>query len=85
MLSRCEFRGNNKGSHLVLRNLQEFDMCYILALFQNQQALIRELEVQAKAEGYGPLAPCSFAASPSEKKQECRECFVKLALVIGWN
>ncbi|KAF8157089.1 hypothetical protein B0H34DRAFT_798402 [Crassisporium funariophilum] len=66
----CEFRSNS-GSHLILRNLQEFDMKYLTALLQNDTSIIASLEQQACLDGYGPLAPCSFRASASEQKQLC--------------
>jgi hypothetical protein len=55
--------------------LQEFDIPYLRALLENDQASIFQFEEQARTHGYGPLAPCTFMASPIEQKQLCRECY----------
>ncbi|KAF8955028.1 hypothetical protein BDZ97DRAFT_1634183, partial [Flammula alnicola] len=67
----CEFRSSDSTSHLILRNLQEFDMKYLTALLQNDVLTTSNLERCALEHGYGPLAPCSFHASASEQKQLC--------------
>lgn len=70
---RCEFQGSDHTAHLELRNLQEYDLKYLVALFKNNLPIIQELESAAQKAGYGPLAPCSFTASPSQQQQFCRE------------
>lgn len=87
MLCRCEHRSRNNRAHLILRNLQEFDLGYLKALFSTDAAMIAVHEGQAEMRGYGPLMPCTFTASPSEHKQSCRKymlCFLCLpALIIA--
>jgi hypothetical protein len=60
-------------SHLVLRNLDEFNTEYLRALIENDATTISFYERRAKQDGYGPLIQCSFVASPAELKQRCRE------------
>jgi len=59
-------------AHLIIRNLHEFDLVYLQALFYNNLPAIWEHEMAAKAEGYGPLVPCGFIAAPREQKELCR-------------
>ncbi|RDB26058.1 hypothetical protein Hypma_006546 [Hypsizygus marmoreus] len=68
---RCRFRTKEDPAHLILRNLDEFNLLYLQALFENDHDQILRYEVTAKAQGYGPLFPCSFSAAPSAQKQLC--------------
>lgn len=70
---RCENYGNTKCGDLALHNLDEYNIPYLAALLANDQASIAIHERDAGQKGYGPLVPCSFMASPSEKKSFCRE------------
>jgi len=69
---RCQHRSRNDRAHLILRNLQEFDISYLTALISGDSMTIKQHEELAKYRGYGPLVPCTFVASPSEQKQICR-------------
>ncbi|KAG1799560.1 hypothetical protein EV424DRAFT_1545973 [Suillus variegatus] len=60
-------------THLVLRNLDEFNTDYLRALIENDLKAISFYETRAKNDGYGPLMPCTFVASPAEQKQCCRK------------
>lgn len=71
-LCRCEYRSRTDRAHLILRNLQEFDLGYLKALLTKDVVTIAIYEGQAKIGGYGPLVPCSFTASASEHRQHCR-------------
>ncbi|KAG2116152.1 hypothetical protein DEU56DRAFT_748432 [Suillus clintonianus] len=66
---QCQFRSQNNRSHLILGNLQEFDTRYLQALLDDDEVLIASHEEDARQDGYGPLIPCRFVASPSEQKQ----------------
>ncbi|KAJ7065891.1 hypothetical protein B0H15DRAFT_807690 [Mycena belliarum] len=68
---QCQKRSVQNRSHLILRNLDEFEIPYLRALLTDDSALIQEYELSAKALGYGPLSPCSFTAPPSAQKQLC--------------
>lgn len=72
--SRCSKRSPGTSSpHLLLRNLQEFDTPYLDALLSGNSVWFLRVENYAKSLGIGPLAPCTFAASPNEQKVNCRE------------
>ncbi|KAJ7219839.1 hypothetical protein C8J57DRAFT_1095131 [Mycena rebaudengoi] len=70
-LIQCEKRSEKSRSHLSLRNLDQFEIPYLRALLTNDMETIQKFELSAKELGYGPLAPCSFTASPSAQKQLC--------------
>ena len=73
--SRCSKRSPDSpdhDAHLLLRNLQEFDIPYLRALLENDSKWYLHVESHAKSLGIGPLAPCTFAASPVEHKVHCR-------------
>lgn len=72
---RCEHFSPLQRAHLVLHNLQEYDIPYLQALLEDNQQQVHVFKTHAKSFGYGPLVPCSFAASPVEQKQLCRKCF----------
>ncbi|KAF9231054.1 hypothetical protein BU15DRAFT_29339, partial [Melanogaster broomeanus] len=67
----CQYHTRTRRSHLILRNLQEYDLDYLRALLENNTSVIAKHEGAARERGYGPLVPCSFVASPSEQKQLC--------------
>ncbi|KAF8997022.1 hypothetical protein BDQ17DRAFT_1249116, partial [Cyathus striatus] len=67
----CQYRTNSNRDHLLLRNIQEFDISYLEALLSNDKVRIKHYEQRAYEKGYGPLVPCTFQASPSEQKQCC--------------
>ena len=54
-----------------MRNLQEYDIDYLSALINNDLPGISKHETAAMQEGYGPLVPCTFTASPSAQTQIC--------------
>ncbi|KIK75557.1 hypothetical protein PAXRUDRAFT_172490, partial [Paxillus rubicundulus Ve08.2h10] len=60
-------------AHLLLHNLQEFDINYLHALLDNDHATFLRIEQSAKGLGLRPLAPCTFACSPCEQKQVCHK------------
>ncbi|KII88254.1 hypothetical protein PLICRDRAFT_29844 [Plicaturopsis crispa FD-325 SS-3] len=68
---QCEHRSKSRRSHLILRNLDEYNIEYLRALLHNDSDRQRLLEEAAEDEGYGPLVPCSYTASPSEQKEMC--------------
>lgn len=72
---RCSDRRSTseQHAHLLLCNLQDFDIPYLRALLNNDADHCRYIEEHAKSLGIGPLAPCTFAASPYEQRQSCRE------------
>jgi hypothetical protein len=72
---KCEHLSLSQRAHLVLRNLQEYDIPYLCALLDDDRQQIRVFETRAQSFGYGPLVPCRFAASPVEQKQLCRKYF----------
>lgn len=73
-LYRCEHYNNTtQRGHLVLRNLDEYNIPYLAALLSNNQDNISVHEQHALQQGYGPLIKCNFMASPSEQKSFCRE------------
>ncbi|KAJ6555415.1 hypothetical protein DFH09DRAFT_1084961 [Mycena vulgaris] len=72
-LEVCQHRKKIDKAYLILRTLDEFDIPYLRTLLGNDSQIIQEREELARQFGYGPCAPCSFAASPSEQKQLCRE------------
>ncbi|KIK80352.1 hypothetical protein PAXRUDRAFT_158926, partial [Paxillus rubicundulus Ve08.2h10] len=57
--------------HLILCNLQEYNLDYLHALLENNMSVITNHEGAARECGYGPLVPCSFVVSPSKQKQLC--------------
>ena len=70
---RCERRKNGHRAHLILRNLNEFDLDYLQALIENNKRTIWTHEEAARKQGYGPLAPCNFFAAFREQKTLCRK------------
>lgn len=68
--SRCS--PDSLDAHLLLRNLQEFDIPYLCALLEDNSKWYLHVENHPKSLGIGPLAPCSFAASSIEQKAHCR-------------
>ena len=76
MLCRCERRTKGQKAHLILRNLNEYDIAYLEALLDKDTEKIHVHESRAKASGYGPLAHCNFVAAPREQKTLCREWLI---------
>ncbi|KAG1765741.1 hypothetical protein EV702DRAFT_919554, partial [Suillus placidus] len=70
-LIQCEHRSPADRAHLILWNLQEFNVNYLQALLAHDIAAIATHEEHAECHGYGPLVPCDFVASPVEHKQTC--------------
>ncbi|KAF8975638.1 hypothetical protein BDQ17DRAFT_1267859 [Cyathus striatus] len=68
---QCEYRSQVDTAHLILRNLQEFNISYLSALLSKDINEIHSHEANAFRNGYGPLVPCTFQASPSEQKDQC--------------
>lgn len=52
--------------------MQEFDIPYLRALLEDDSTWYLHVEGYAKSLGFGPLVPCTFAASPNEQKSSCR-------------
>ncbi|KAJ7778963.1 hypothetical protein B0H16DRAFT_1838049 [Mycena metata] len=70
-LELCVHRKKTDRAHLILRNLDEFDIVYFRALLENDSKIIHEREELARQFGYGPRFPCSFTAPPSARKELC--------------
>ncbi|KAG2045848.1 hypothetical protein BDR06DRAFT_985730 [Suillus hirtellus] len=68
---QCEHRSRTDRAHLILWNLQEFNINYLQALLAHNMAAIVIHEERAEHCGYRPLVPCDFVASPVEHKQTC--------------
>ncbi|KAF7969562.1 hypothetical protein HWV62_26919 [Athelia sp. TMB] len=69
---QCEhYEPRTRRAHLVLQNLDEYNIPYLAALLADDPVHIREHEQGALEQGYGPLMACSFMASPSEQKAYC--------------
>ncbi|KAG1727710.1 hypothetical protein EDB19DRAFT_1857471 [Suillus lakei] len=56
-LIRCKHFLPSQRAHLVLRNLQEYDIPYLRALLDDDQQQIHVFETRAQSFGYGPLVP----------------------------
>ncbi|KAG6379689.1 hypothetical protein JVT61DRAFT_10211 [Boletus reticuloceps] len=67
----CQYHTRTCRAHLILRNLQEYDIDYLRALFENDVHKLAKYETAAMQEGYGPRMPCTFTAPPSAQKQLC--------------
>ncbi|KAG2111578.1 uncharacterized protein F5147DRAFT_744738 [Suillus discolor] len=65
-------------THLVLQNLDEFNTDCLRALIENDCKAISFYETRAKNDGYGPLMPCTFVASPARQKQCCCDIYPNL-------
>ncbi|KAF5382081.1 hypothetical protein D9615_004312 [Tricholomella constricta] len=63
---QCAKRDAKNLDHLVLRNIDEFNLEYLAALMSGDAAAVMRFELPAKQFGYGPLAPCTFVASPTK-------------------
>ncbi|KAF8592569.1 hypothetical protein K439DRAFT_1324584 [Ramaria rubella] len=59
---RCEKHCKGHHAHLILHNLNEFDIHYLQALLNNDLSMICSYKEAAFLDGYGPLAPCHSAA-----------------------
>ncbi|KAF8993624.1 hypothetical protein BDQ17DRAFT_1431599 [Cyathus striatus] len=68
---QCQFLTWGDTSHLVLRNLEEFDLDYLKALLSGDHLRIQYHEENALHKGYGPLTGCTFQASPSQQIAQC--------------
>jgi len=81
---RCEHRTHRNQSHLIIRNLQEYDTDYLQALLEGDEASISSFELNARRLGYGPRLPCSFVAPHSKQKMDCRtSLFLTICLSIN--
>ncbi|KAF8977174.1 hypothetical protein BDQ17DRAFT_1266801, partial [Cyathus striatus] len=67
----CQFWKYDDRAHLVLRNLQDFDINYLSALISNDKLLIKHCKEKALHNGYGPLTGCTYQASPSQQQDKC--------------
>ncbi|KAG1733723.1 hypothetical protein EDB19DRAFT_1830853 [Suillus lakei] len=68
---RCEYCSSADRAHLILQNLQEFNVNYLQALLTNNLVAIASHEENVARHGYGPLVLCSFVDSLVEHKQTC--------------
>ncbi|KAF8994773.1 hypothetical protein BDQ17DRAFT_1251365, partial [Cyathus striatus] len=68
---QCQFWKYEDRAHLVLRNLQDFDIDYLSALISDDKLLIKHHEEKALRNGYGPLTGCIYQASPSQQQDKC--------------
>ncbi|KAF8587967.1 hypothetical protein K439DRAFT_1652094 [Ramaria rubella] len=55
---RCEKCRKGHRAHLILCNLNEFNIPYLQVLLNNDLSMIHSYEEAAFLDGYGPLAPC---------------------------
>ncbi|KAG9308842.1 hypothetical protein JVU11DRAFT_11472 [Chiua virens] len=62
---------NQPYIHALTTEIQEFDTPYLHALLLDNSNWYLRVENHAKSLGIGPLAPCTFAASPNEQKANC--------------
>ena len=65
LCGRCEHRQFSDTTHLILWNLDEFEIGYLRALLHNDVDIISRYEEDAQYLGYGPLIACSYAAPSS--------------------
>ncbi|KAF8581224.1 hypothetical protein K439DRAFT_1619219 [Ramaria rubella] len=78
---RCEhWRKGHKG-HLLITKLDEYDIKYLTALFENDTCYILMVELDAKVAGYGPLHSCGYVAARREQKQLCHR-FTRFGLAV---
>ncbi|KIJ42824.1 hypothetical protein M422DRAFT_253914 [Sphaerobolus stellatus SS14] len=68
---QCENRRKGHKAHLIIRNLNEFNLEYLQALFSNNLSLILTIEKEARKLGYGPLLPCDFVSATRDQKELC--------------
>ncbi|KIJ32919.1 hypothetical protein M422DRAFT_265259 [Sphaerobolus stellatus SS14] len=68
---QCENRRKGHKAHLIIRNLNEFNLEYLQALFSNNLSLILTIEKEARKLGYGPLLPCDFVLATRDQKELC--------------
>ncbi|KAF8572617.1 hypothetical protein K439DRAFT_1665995 [Ramaria rubella] len=68
---QCEKCHKGHQAHLVLHNVNEFDITYLEALLNGDLDIILHYEKAAQRDGYGPLAPCNSVAAPREQKALC--------------
>ena len=89
---RCEKRGYGQRGHLVIRNLNEFNLEYLQALLTDSLDAILQFESAALSEGYGLLAPCTYISALQEQKRLCRKfnsclskgnCFLRVLQLTG--
>ncbi|KIJ29181.1 hypothetical protein M422DRAFT_269448 [Sphaerobolus stellatus SS14] len=67
----CEKRSAGHKAHLILWTLNEFNLEYLQALFNNDISSILRFETAARDCGYGLLVPCMYIAAPHEQKTFC--------------
>ena len=76
LFCRCEHRMRHDQSHLVIRNLQEYNINYLRALLENDEAEIYSFELKAERKGYGPCLRYSFLTFPSAQKNGLPYVFI---------
>ncbi|KIJ46297.1 hypothetical protein M422DRAFT_250346 [Sphaerobolus stellatus SS14] len=68
---QCENHQKGHRAHLIICNLNEFDLEYLRALCTDELEKIMHIEESAGREGYGPLVACNFVSSTKEQKELC--------------
>ncbi|KAF4600363.1 hypothetical protein EYR38_004988 [Pleurotus pulmonarius] len=68
---QCELRSQHDLAHIIVNDLNEYDIDYLTALLTATSQEVSKFELDARSKGYGPLAPCKFVASRGEQKQLC--------------
>lgn len=89
----CEHYSKGRRNHLRLRNLGEYNIDYLVALFTANTRKIWEFECRAADEGYGPLLPCNITVVTRAQKGLCRELKIKIfstlcmlmAMIAHWH
>ncbi|KIJ51998.1 hypothetical protein M422DRAFT_243573 [Sphaerobolus stellatus SS14] len=68
---QCENHQKRHKAHLIIQNLNEFNLEYLQALFLNNLSLILTIEKEARKLGYGSLLPCDFVSAMRDQKELC--------------
>ncbi|KAJ8457091.1 hypothetical protein ONZ45_g18455 [Pleurotus djamor] len=68
---QCQYYSEDDQSHIIIRDLSEYNVEYLEALLKDDAKTIFKFESHAQRRGYGPLAICKFRASCAEQKQLC--------------
>ncbi|KIJ38662.1 hypothetical protein M422DRAFT_258537 [Sphaerobolus stellatus SS14] len=68
---QCEKCQKGHRAHLIIRNLNEFNLNYLHALFEEDLPKILGFEKRAASAGYGSLIPCYFVSGMQEQKELC--------------
>ncbi|KZV93882.1 hypothetical protein EXIGLDRAFT_767640 [Exidia glandulosa HHB12029] len=67
----CEHRHAGACDHLLLSNLQDFDVNYLRALLHNDVATVQRHEQRAAQLGIGPLVACNHTRSRRSQSNRC--------------